>query len=592
MSIQDRIVYSGEELIQMLEEFLDRMKIFTFDSRYSMLLGEGIINKINEWDKIIRKQKDQPLTLTVCGEFKRGKSSLINAILGEDVVTTNVTTETITTNKISYGQHRNELVLSGGRRIQLSDEELQCGQLKKILEGLPQKAREIEIKRPIEILKHLTIIDTPGLGDSMEDFILDVRDALQQADAVIYVFSALYPLSMQEQLFIKSVIKPQKYTELILASNFADSFEDAEDCARVADVIKNRIAQILPDEYPYMVSALDERCRQIGAERPNKELEEYLEHNFALLQKRLSELLAEKKSYVIPNRVQRLIGGMTEDIYMHLETLLQGVTFNSDEILKKADELSEYKKAQDEKRQGIFTRLDTLIEKSKGDTLRWIEALLQAMENEVESLNNYSVDDIKNNYSMYCIDTLQEAFERCIDKFTAELYDQLEEISEDVSRSFSLSGISIHPSFRFALQNKTWTKGDNVAFVGNIALSSSWLSYISDYVAGSMRRKEIKNSMPDLIKDIKAQYPNLKTAAITAISDVYTDIGNKVKKHINAHFDEQVSALELQLDQAAAVTKQNDEKKAEIKDAALAVKKVLDGIMKDISFDAQLTEER
>ena len=35
---------------------------------------------------------DDPFTLVVVGDFKRGKSTFINALLGEEVVTTNVTT--------------------------------------------------------------------------------------------------------------------------------------------------------------------------------------------------------------------------------------------------------------------------------------------------------------------------------------------------------------------------------------------------------------------------------------------------------------------------------------------------------------------
>lgn len=590
MSIEDRIVYNGSDLIQNLEDFLDRMKVFTFDSRYSMLLGEGIIEKIREWDKTIRRQKDLPLTLTVCGEFKRGKSSLINAILGEDVVTTNITTETITTNKISYGQHKNELVLSGGRRISLSDDELQCDRLKTILADLPEKAHEIELKRPIDVLKRLTIIDTPGLGDSLADFLDDVRNALQQSDAVIYVFSSLYPLSMQEQLFIKNVIKPQKYTELVMVSNFADSFEDEAECDRVVEVIKDRLSDILPDETPFMISALDERCKQIGSERPNSELEVYLENNFLKLRNCLSELLEEKKEFVIPNRVHRLISGMTDELNMLLDTLMQGLTLSHEEINQKASELADYKKNQDDQQKSEISRVDAVIEQSKGNTVRWIEAILSAMEREIDSLSKHSVEDVKSNYSMYCTETVQTAIDRCIDKFTAELYRLLDDISGNISKAFSMVGVTTTPSFKFALHNKSWTKGDNVAFVGNIALSASWLSYVSDYIAGSMRRKEIKQSMPDVIKDIKGQFPNLRIATLSAINDVYSTIQGNVKKLISDYFNEQISTLESQLEQAAAISKQSDNKKEEIKAAGSELRSVLSDICANLSITIQLQE--
>ncbi len=587
MSIEDRIVYSGNDLIQNLEDFLDRMKVFTFDSRYSMLLGEEITERIRQWDKTIRRQKDLPLTLTVCGEFKRGKSSLINAILGENVVTTNVTTETITTNRISYGMHKNELILSGGRRISLSDEELQCDRLKTILTDLPERAREIELKRPIEVLKQLTIIDTPGLGDSMEDFLDDVKNALQQSDAVIYVFSSMYPLSMQEQLFIKTVIKPQKYTELFMVSNYADSFESEAECNRVIEVIKNRLSDILPDETPFMISALDERCRQSGTDRPNSDLEGYLENNFQQLRNSLSQLLEEKKDFVIPNRVHRLIAGMTDELNMLLDASMQGVTLSYEEISQKAEELSEYQKSQDEQQKSEIARIDATIERSKGDTIRWINEVLNDMESEVNTFNQYAVEDVKNNYSMYCTETIQTAIDRCIDKFTAELYRLLDDISGNVSQAFSMAGVNTTPSFRFALHNKSWTKGDNVAFATNMALSTSWLTYITDYIAGSMRRREIKHSMPDVIEDIKGQFPNLKIATLSAIEDVYATIQADVKKLISDYFNEQITTLESQLEQAAAISKQNDQKKAEIKAAALELRAAINDIRADLSMSVQ-----
>ena len=207
--MEGNIIYNPEDIVRLVEKKLDYFKPVQYDSRTRMLLGNNFVNKITQWEHTVRERKDDPFTLVVCGEFKRGKSSLINAILKEDVVPVNVTTETVTLNKISYGPHSNEAVLSGGRRLPLADSELERDVLEQKMEQIGEHILSLEIKRPIEILRTITIIDTPGLGDALKDFSELVDYSLQQADAVIYVFSANYPLSRTEQLFLKSRILPQ-----------------------------------------------------------------------------------------------------------------------------------------------------------------------------------------------------------------------------------------------------------------------------------------------------------------------------------------------------------------------------------------------
>ena len=114
--IENRITYDPDEITRLLENQLDKLKVFRFDSRYRSLLGESFINLAARWEKDILSRRNDPFTLVVCGEFKRGKSSLINALLGEDVTPVNVTPETVTLNRIIYGPHSNEAVLPGGKK--------------------------------------------------------------------------------------------------------------------------------------------------------------------------------------------------------------------------------------------------------------------------------------------------------------------------------------------------------------------------------------------------------------------------------------------------------------------------------------------
>ncbi len=583
MDIQGRIIYDGNDLSDLIESYLEKFERFRYDYKYKTLLGESIIKKLGNWSTNIKKQKENPLTLVVCGEFKRGKSSLINAILGEDVVTTNITTETITVNKISYGAHKNEIILQGGKRLVLSDDELKCDNLKNILADLPKDSIQLELKRPLEILKDVTIIDTPGLGDAMKDFEEDVRMALAQADAVIYVYSVAYPLSLNEQLFIKTVIKPQKYTDLFLLGNYADMLEDIESCERVQNTIDQRLANVLPDEKTIMISALDERCRQKGAKRPNAELEDFLTQNFDKFREELRRLLTEKRECVLPDRMQRLLNGMIADIKADIVAITEGLSMEQGEIAQKLKELDAYKDEQIEEQKKLSEHIENMIDVFKADTVGWIEEVINKMEAEADTLNKYPADDVKKFYSLYCLETLQNALTLCMDECIEALYDELDDISSDVSKNMAFDTSSASTRFSFALRNKTWTAGDNVAFVSTTVLNGSYLSLATDLLGGLMREHTIKKSVPDLVSEIKAQYLELRISINKAISEAYDNIGAKAKQQLSEHFESELAACEERVTRSAAVAKQDDAKKEEIKNALCELENVITEIETDIS---------
>lgn len=580
MSIQDRITYDSAELIQMLENELDRFNVFRFDGKYRTLLGAPFQEKLEKWITAIRSQKDSPLTLVVCGEFKRGKSSLINALLGEKVVTTNVTTETITTNKISYGPHANELVLSGGKRIKLSDEELSCAKLRDILKELPEQTFQLELKRPIAYLKEVTIIDTPGLGDAMQNFSAEVGYALQQADAVVYVYSVAYPLSMQERLFVRTAIKPQRYTELFLVGNFADTLDSTEDCLRIAQTSAERLGDLLPGETPLLLSALDEQCRQMQTDPPNPQTAEYLQNNFAQFRKELSELLVQKRDCIIPDRIERLTQNMLQDLERDLEVLSRGLEMDENSAQAQAKALNARIASLSEEQKKAFADIDKLSDTLTGDTVGWLGDFLAKMESDVDSLNNIPADDIKKYYVLYCTETLQSAIEKCNAYFIDTVYDALDDIVSDFSKPLLLGDSTLMPKFHLSLQNKTWTKGDNVAFAASaLGLSNiPLLSTAVDFVAGTMRQKKIEQSTPDIIAEIKRQYAPLKASALQVLSENYAAQTDKIKEQVSEYFEEQRAAVEENAERTAAVACQDAKHKQKIRLAVEEVRQCVQSI--------------
>lgn len=76
-----RIIIDTQAFIRETNFWFDRL------SQAAKKLGTGRFETIlRRWRGIIEERLNQPYTIVVCGEFNRGKSSLINTILGEDAV--------------------------------------------------------------------------------------------------------------------------------------------------------------------------------------------------------------------------------------------------------------------------------------------------------------------------------------------------------------------------------------------------------------------------------------------------------------------------------------------------------------------------
>lgn len=133
---------------------------------------------------------DQPLLVTIMGEFSSGKSTFINALIGDEVAPMGISPTTATINMVKYGRERGGRILGrDGRTETLSWESLQSA-----LRGLDAAAAErietVEILLPEESLRPVCLVDTPGLNSILPAHEETARGFITRADAVVWVFSA------------------------------------------------------------------------------------------------------------------------------------------------------------------------------------------------------------------------------------------------------------------------------------------------------------------------------------------------------------------------------------------------------------------
>ncbi|HNH47524.1 MAG TPA: dynamin family protein, partial [Myxococcota bacterium] len=147
--------------------------------------GEGWLKQLRDGIAAVKTRLSRPFCLLVVGDFKRGKSTLVNALLRQELVTTDVAPETVVITELNHGPElKMELHLADGGRVRLRQEDLPSASLTRIMEQLPGPVDILKIEAPIPFLEGLAIVDSPGTGDLLWRFDRRVQDYLPRADAI------------------------------------------------------------------------------------------------------------------------------------------------------------------------------------------------------------------------------------------------------------------------------------------------------------------------------------------------------------------------------------------------------------------------
>jgi tetratricopeptide (TPR) repeat protein/GTPase SAR1 family protein len=133
---------------------------------------------------------DQPLLVTVMGEFSSGKSSFVNAFIGAEVAPTGITPTTATINVVRYGRERcGRLIGRDGSVRELTWEAL-FPHLRALTPEAARALDRVEILLPLPQLEKINIVDTPGLNSIQPEHEATARAFIARADAVVWVFTA------------------------------------------------------------------------------------------------------------------------------------------------------------------------------------------------------------------------------------------------------------------------------------------------------------------------------------------------------------------------------------------------------------------
>ncbi|KAM3096336.1 dynamin family protein [Phormidesmis sp. 146-35] len=411
--------------------------------------------------KISKRIRSQTFRIAVVGEFSQGKSTLLNALLGEEIQPVRAIPCSGVITVLRYGESRRVLCrYKDGREEEIPFEEYQeksaiseeaalCNRNDELLRsGL----EEIILEHPgLELCRYgVEIIDSPGLNEHPERENI-TRKLLKDLDAAIFLVNASRPLTMGERELLQSMKaqlnggKPdQPAKNLFVLVNFMDLLRREKDRQQVQQLVGN---------FVYGEAAILERKNRlhfISAQAAidailDGEENEYLD-SFRNFSQALEEfLIAERGALKVDLATQQVHSVLEESIItlQQMEASLDSdVTFSESE---KQVVVSSLRKIYD----GSI-RLQALIKQEQEQCIfaiptLWEDGILRVKYRVTESSKNWTSEQSENekiaqdfsNFFLrdvtseleFLLCNIQEShIKPHIEKLTSEIYQEIEAV--------------------------------------------------------------------------------------------------------------------------------------------------------------------
>lgn len=565
-----QVTYDREQLRQEFLAHLDELFLKLQKREIADVLGEDFSNRA----RAIKRQLDERLRgefrVVVMGDFKRGKSTLVNALLQREIAPTNVTPETITINEIAYGEKiEAEVCLADHGRISLSPADLAADALAPLLENLAEKNKAVthlEIKAPVEWLRHAHLVDTPGLGDVLGQFDVQVQEYLNQADAIVYLISALSPLSETESDFLRLSLAPQDFPKIIFVVNMLDMAQNDDSAERVVSHVTQKIARLFPNAQIYGLSAYDEVCRLNNQTRPNGALAPVLENNFREFRTTLESSILLDRDLIQLDRAGDLLRLTLADFERSTLLLKSALEKKESEInesvARLSDKNSEAAQRVDSSKQNFKDEVARLGEQAVG----WINEFFDRVEKEAVvdlATGSYKYDEVQRYFHFFLSDALREAVAQCENAHRESISQASETAFAAISRetqaatgALEIKNDLLAAEAAAETTRPDWSKLETVVTVASFFLPVSWWLELGSKAIfkGSEESKKLENYRHEL----NASLPELRAKSAEKLRAGYKEIADNLAAQMDAAFEKEKKSALAALEQARTL-QQNEQ---------------------------------
>jgi predicted GTPase len=197
---------------------------------------------------VLQRLEGERYNVAIVGEFNRGKSTLINALLGVHVAPMDILACTAVLTRVTYALEKRALIEYKNNTV----EEIPYDALPSFVTKLTAESAAVAatIERASVFypspycLNNVDVIDTPGLNEdqAMTAVTLSV---LPQADAAVMVIMAESPFGNYERDFVETRLLSADLGRVLFVVNGIDRLETPDEVRRTVAGVKKRIEEHL-----------------------------------------------------------------------------------------------------------------------------------------------------------------------------------------------------------------------------------------------------------------------------------------------------------------------------------------------------------
>ena len=364
--------------------------------------------------ELVKKLEEDRFHLVVVGEFNHGKTSFVNALLGENVLPVGVTPTTAAIHHLKFSATPEATVVrqSGAR------EPIDFKATRQFAVGGSAHSDDVdylEVGYPAPLLKErILLVDTPGVNDLSLQRADITYSYIPRADAVLFLLDAGQILKESERQFLQDKLLKASRDKIVFVITKWDILS-AEEKAEALAYARTQLQKLVKDPVVFPISAetaLSGKANESG-------MPELLAHLTTFLAEERGRILLDNALGEGENAVKLLTKGVDarrRSLAMKTEELERRIKMLEEDLAGQAGTIEQRRIRIREEISGIKVGAQKDLERFVDDTIRQLPNVIDSAKKE----------DLRKFLPAF----LEETFQKWAEAESKEIAGKLEELTE------------------------------------------------------------------------------------------------------------------------------------------------------------------